>query len=259
MARRGLSGKQVDRLGQRLRDSETPNEADLEMLGELLREHDAPMRQVADALQGVGLKPTVRLKTWGTLVEKLKRERLHLSLVRDIAGARIVQRMSLDEQDELRDRILGLWPDARVIDRRTQPNHGYRAIHVVPKVGGCLVEIQIRTIYQNVWAQVMEKLADAYGRAIRYGGGPDAPDDPTSGDAGVTQGELVSGWITMSESLANLEEYENRMGRPGYRESLSPDDRAALEALEQEKAEPLRLQLRQLNEALASPAGSLES
>jgi hypothetical protein len=56
------------------------------MLGELLREHDAPMRQVAEALQGIGLKPTVRLKTWWTLVEKLKRERLHLGLIRDIAG-----------------------------------------------------------------------------------------------------------------------------------------------------------------------------
>jgi hypothetical protein len=230
------------------------------MLGEVLRLYDEPLSEVAEALHGIGLKPTIRLKTSGTLIEKLKRERLHLGLIRDIAGARIVQRMSLDEQDEVRDRILQLWPDARVLDRREQPNHGYRAVHVVPKVGGRLVEIQIRTLSQNAWAQIMEQLADAYGREIRYGGGPDRPDGPSNDGDGRTRGDLFQSWLEMSPTLATVEELENRvkgLDQDGLPEEAQRALDAAKQAIEQ-ALQPVRLKIRELNESFGVTTGILD-
>ncbi|GGI66943.1 hypothetical protein GCM10010116_62080 [Microbispora rosea subsp. aerata] len=40
---------------------------------------------------------------------------------------------------------------------------------------GIPVEIQVRTELQDVWAQILERLADQWGRGIRYG---DAPENP---------------------------------------------------------------------------------
>jgi putative GTP pyrophosphokinase len=62
--------------------------------------------------------------------------------------------------------------EVAIIDRRATPSCGYRAIHVVAKVGGLPVEVQIRTELQHAWAEVSEKLADIYGIALKHGGGP---------------------------------------------------------------------------------------
>jgi ppGpp synthetase/RelA/SpoT-type nucleotidyltranferase len=32
-----------------------------------------------------------------------------------------------------------------VIDRRINPSHGYRAVHIIAKVSGMPIEIQVRT------------------------------------------------------------------------------------------------------------------
>lgn len=50
---------------------------------------------------------------------------------------------------------------------------GYRAVHVIAKVDNIPVEVQFRTELQDLWAQVFERLADGWGRQIRYGGEPD--------------------------------------------------------------------------------------
>jgi hypothetical protein len=109
----------------------------MDLLGELLIEFNGAMGQVADGLRELGLSPTTRLKTSGTIIDKMKRQtHLNLGNIRDLAGARVVQRMSLDEQDAIADKIRGLWPDAQLFDRRANPSHGYRAIHLVPRIGG---------------------------------------------------------------------------------------------------------------------------
>jgi hypothetical protein len=41
-------------------------------------------------------------------------------------------------------------------------------------VDGFIVEIQVRTTLQDLWAQAVERLADEVGREIRYGGVPAA-------------------------------------------------------------------------------------
>jgi ppGpp synthetase/RelA/SpoT-type nucleotidyltranferase len=126
---------------------------------------------VAVRLREIGLHPTTRLKTYGTIIDKLRRERgMSLGRVQHLAGARVVRPMTLSEQNRICDLINGLWPDAKVVDRRQTPTHGYRAVHIVAQIEGCYVEIQVRTIYQNAWAPFTEMLGDAWGRAIRYGG-----------------------------------------------------------------------------------------
>jgi len=65
----------------------------------------------------------------------------------------------------------------RFEDRRLEPNHGYRAVHLIVEVENYPVEIQVRTALQHSWAEAFEKLADRLGRGIRYG---DVPADPTA-------------------------------------------------------------------------------
>ena len=65
------------------------------------------------------------------------------------------------------------FPGAKLVDRRERPSHGYRAVHLIVRSHGKLVEIQVRTWLQDLWAQLSEKLADEFDPAIKYGGGPE--------------------------------------------------------------------------------------
>ena len=99
----------------------------------------------------------------------------------DPATARaLCDRLNLAAQDEARDRISEFYTTEgsrwRVIDRREDPRFGYRALHLVVFVDDLPVEIQIRTELQDTWAQIVERLADRWGRGIRYGEDPEHPD-----------------------------------------------------------------------------------
>ena len=59
----------------------------------------------------------------------------------------------------------------KIKDRRENPSHGYRAVHVIVFVNGKAVEIQVRTELQHLWAEKSEKLADSFGQEVKYGGG----------------------------------------------------------------------------------------
>ena len=174
-----LSGNRIDDLGRRLRDLPEPASTDLEMLNQLLSEHTEVLDQVNASLRELGLSPHPRLKSTDMIIEKLRREKLSLRGIHDLAGTRVVKKMNLSIQDKVVGTIAAACSgtqDQR-IDRRIEPNHGYRAVHVICRVDGRWVEIQVRTIYQDTWAQVMELLGDQMGRQIRYG---EAPNDPDS-------------------------------------------------------------------------------
>ena len=64
-----------------------------------------------------------------------------------------------------------LFERTTIMDRRQQPSHGYRAVHVIVHYGGKMVEIQIRTVLQHFWAERSEKFSDVLDPAIKYGGG----------------------------------------------------------------------------------------
>ena len=72
--------------------------------------------------------------------------------------------------------IVALFDDGsrvpKIVDRRAEPMHGYRAVHVIVFPEDAPIEIQVRTEWQHEWAEFFEKLADRIGRGIRYGEPP---------------------------------------------------------------------------------------
>lgn len=82
------------------------------------------------------------------------------------------------------------------MDRRTNPSHGYRAVHVITSVSGKLIEIQVRTLLQHLWAELSEKFSDVYDQDIKYGGG----------EEGIRRELAVA-----SKNLARLEEVEKNL------------------------------------------------
>lgn len=162
-------------------------DADLHALEELAACHLGALELARPRLNGlaesVGTAPlhiTHRPKTTQTIIEKLRRHGdMNLARMQDLAGIRIVGALSFAEQDLLADEIMRRFPPdpraPKISDRRADPSHGYRALHVVVSLEGVTIEVQVRTFMQHVWADLMERLADRLGRQIRYGQPPVPP------------------------------------------------------------------------------------
>jgi hypothetical protein len=172
---RELSKTQVDRLGERLRDTAL-TEADLKLLDEYrLALRDAYDHVVLTLREKLHLEPTGRAaKSTSSVIEKLRRESIRLSQMQDLAGCRIVVK-DLAEQEAVVESLSSVFQEASIIDRRATPSHGYRAMHVVVRVSGRPVEIQVRTELQHLWAELSEKFADSYDPKLKYGGGDPQP------------------------------------------------------------------------------------
>lgn len=91
--------------------------------------------------------------------------------MQDIAGCRVVV-SGIVEQEQFIEKLKHSFPNATVIDRRQQPSHGYRAVHVIVHISDKPIEVQVRTLLQHSWAEVSEKAADMIDPEIKYGGGP---------------------------------------------------------------------------------------
>lgn len=200
-----LSTAQVDRLGERLRTSHEISEPDLASLQIFRAEHEEALVEVQTRIEKAvpGVDQTARIKTIQTLHEKLRRQPTKLSRIQDIAGVRIVQDMDLTEQDALVKALTSEFPGSRVIDRRVAPSYGYRAVHVVVRIGRCLCEMQVRTSQQHLWAEIVERLADRWGRQIRYGG---PPDDRARKIGASTRQEFWDVVQGLSDSVHRIEE-----------------------------------------------------
>lgn len=169
-----LTRSQIERLGQRLSRSDSPDLADLELLDEFEQSfqpaQDCVVRTIRTELR---LNPTARRKSRRSIVAKIRRQHTALPRMQDIAGCRLIVEDAL-EQEEVLERLLQLpWEASQVDDRRLRPSHGYRAVHVIVTAVGHPVEIQIRTALQDLWAQISEKMADQFGLDVKYGGGPE--------------------------------------------------------------------------------------
>jgi len=115
-----------------------------------------------------GITPSGRPeKTPESIMAKLAREGTRLSRMQDIAGCRIVV-PSRVQQDGLVDSLSSVFPDHRLVDRREQPRHGYRAVHVIVREQGRPVEIQVRTDLQHQWANLVEWSA-SFGGDLKHG------------------------------------------------------------------------------------------
>src|SRR5437763_11759165 len=155
-----LTKGQVDRLGDRLRKGDIGDD-DLRLLDNYRRSfseaYEIVVGQIRDQLE---LEPTGRQeKTTPSIKAKLRRQSIRLSQMQDIAGCRIVV-TDLLTQDEAVGRLNTSFDNVEIDDRREKPSHGYRAVHVIVEISGKLIEIQVRTALQHLWAEVSEKLAD---------------------------------------------------------------------------------------------------
>jgi putative GTP pyrophosphokinase len=168
-----ISNTTVDRLGDRLRAGSRTAQ-DLTLLASYRDEFEPAYETVAGIIrQEAEVEVTGRpAKSTTAIVRKLKRESIRLSQIQDIAGCRIIVQ-DVVEQNKTLEILRGLFPDANPLDRRIHPSHGYRAIHLVPRVNGRPVEIQLRSELQHFWAEFSEVISDLSDPEIKYGGGPE--------------------------------------------------------------------------------------
>lgn len=166
-----FSKSQVDRLGERLKKGKI-EEADLRMLDQYRRLYTPAYEVVVKAIRGqLLLEPTGRpAKSTTSIVEKLRRESIRLTQIQDIAGCRLIA-TDIRNQDEVVASLRNLLEDVTTVDRREKPSHGYRAVHLIVRVQKRLIEIQVRTVPQHLWAELSEKLSDIFGQTFKYGGG----------------------------------------------------------------------------------------
>lgn len=166
-----LSKNQVDRLGDRLRKGHI-TEADLRLLDHYRRSFSEAYEGVVEAIRNdLGLEPTGRpAKSTTSISDKLRRESIRLSQIQDIAGCRLIV-ADIAAQESVVRSLTSLFKHTTVSDRREKPSHGYRAVHVIVNSQGRLIEIQVRTVLQQLWAEVSEKFSDVAGPEIKYGEG----------------------------------------------------------------------------------------
>lgn len=219
-----ISKQQLNKLGERIAANDPPAKEDLQRLNDVLRAYQAILVTVEEQLALVGLTATSRVKTRGVLIEKLRREHgMALARVQDMAGARTVIEGGWVEQDAVVKQLTShfdAWTgkQSKVVDRRIHPSHGYRAVHVIVFPESIPVEIQVRTELQNYWAQIVERLADRWGRGVRYGAEPEDSQLPAEGvrfrdGSPVTRYRIISDLRGISDQIAEMEFTERELKR----------------------------------------------
>jgi ppGpp synthetase/RelA/SpoT-type nucleotidyltranferase len=220
------SREQIRRLGERIAAAAAVADNDLVLLEESVACHAEALARARPKLDGIGdelrfsapLHISHRAKTTETIIEKLRREqKMSLARMQDIAGIRIVGSIERDDQDRLAYEVARRFPgdprEPRIVDRRQQPSFGYRAVHVVVSLDDITVEVQVRTLPQHVWAELMERLADRMGRQIRYGEPPHESDAFPKASAELVVDimmKISDGWAlqTTAEVLAQVPDLE---------------------------------------------------
>lgn len=170
--------------GERMADAEV--EAARELVAGFRREHAYPLtlvtvglRQFVEAVQPdapVGQ----RLKRMDRILEKLVRfPEMKLARMQDVGGCRAVLR-DPDAVAAVAARIRRNWDVKRERDHRVTPEEttGYRALHLIVsrtapgQKRSRLVEIQLRTSGEHLWAEEVERVAARTRFALKDGRGP---------------------------------------------------------------------------------------
>lgn len=128
------------------------------------REHAYPLRKAAANLRYYTLEipgastPTSRLKKTPTIIDKLIREpKMALATMEDIGGCRVVVPDQLSGS-RVTARLRKNWTIRRFRNYVEEPkNSGYRALHLIVTKDGRAIEVQIRTLRQDRWANEVEQ------------------------------------------------------------------------------------------------------
>jgi ppGpp synthetase/RelA/SpoT-type nucleotidyltranferase len=165
-----LSKAALKRLGGRLRTAVSTS--DLGLLDQYRRRFDPSLVGMNAKLvveissNKVDALVTGRIKRTKSIVRKLLREpSMDLSRMADIAGLRVIVR-KMSEQGPLTEIISKQVENPRVSDRRSEED-GYRAVHITGTHHSLPIEIQLRSVPQQLWANESESL----GEQVKEGGG----------------------------------------------------------------------------------------
>ena len=120
------------------------------------------------------IEVTQRLKRRATILNKLQREpHMALGNMADIGGVRS-RLPSLRHVAAVSRRIKKNWMVVDTKDYIAKPKQsGYRALHHIVRRSGRLVEVQLRTLLQDVWANQVEEDSRRLGVGYKFGGGAD--------------------------------------------------------------------------------------
>jgi hypothetical protein len=125
---------------------------------------------------GERIEVTQRLKRLDTLIGKLGRERGNVTQMQDIGGVRAVL-PSLRHVYVVRRRLLKSWVVVRERDYIADPkSSGYRALHLIVRRMGYPIEVQLRTVGQDVWANTVEETSRQVGVDLKFGAGDERSD-----------------------------------------------------------------------------------
>ncbi len=133
------------------------------------------------------IEVTQRLKRLDTLIGKLGRELGNVTQMQDVGGVRAVL-PSLRHVYVVRRRLLKSWVIIRERDYIAEPkSSGYRALHLIVRRMGFPIEVQLRTIAQNIWANQVEETGRQVGLDLKFGAGNEHLDSIF-----VAMGELIA-------------------------------------------------------------------
>jgi len=205
-----ISNSAADRAGRTLRKSIRNGEvsaqdwlAAYQTVVKYRSMHSYPMSRVTTSIRywvrvvtkDNQLRPSQRHKRMNRIIDKLHRfPQMRLSQMEDIGGCRAVL-PTLDQVKGVAERITNRWHGALIIDYTERPKpSGYRAIHVIERRDGRLIEVQLRSQRQDQWAVAVETWAS-----------PTVPfnlkDDPDSAPEAVRRYFQVAGEVL---ALADL-------------------------------------------------------
>lgn len=98
---------------------------------------------------------TSRIKSPDSVLHKVGK---NYSFLHDVIGVRIICSF-VDEIYEIKDWLTSLFYVVEIKDYLKQPKpSGYRSLHVICEVKNCLVEIQIRMIALDFWANLEHQI-----------------------------------------------------------------------------------------------------
>ena len=170
-----FSGNAIKKLGKRLRDG-SREPVDIKMLEDYRATFDPLLVEMSLGLDKI-LRDTGepfllsgRTKRTKSIVRKLQRSEnwgMDLSRVSDLVGLRIVVKDTAS-QNRVLGAINACLETKDIDDYRENPaGSGYRCVHVIVRDGKQLLEIQLRTMPQHLWAVESE----AFGEQVKEGGG----------------------------------------------------------------------------------------
>ncbi|HWM64548.1 MAG TPA: RelA/SpoT domain-containing protein [Solirubrobacterales bacterium] len=115
---------------------------------------------------------TQRLKRLPTIIDKLEREpTMQLTQMGDIGGVR-ARVPSLDHLRAVSRRLQRTWTIVRTRDYIEEPrDSGYRAVHHIVRRDERLIEVQLRTPFQDAWANQVEEDSRRLDVGYKFGQG----------------------------------------------------------------------------------------